>query len=190
VTHDNDIWFKCDICYKCDTHKQCHTVTQCDTNPKKFKSEKNTKICLLRNEIDLTHCDIMWHFDMFVTLKVFKLIGPSNDGRRHGRGTYLFVLEHIAHVSCATCFQLVFNQINKQGVAWIAKMNVGANSSSSSLSHSVFSQLLCKRMNSIPFFCCNCCNPEQDIYAPEGNNFCKAILLYDWCPTSKLNLKR
>jgi hypothetical protein len=26
-----------------------------------------------------------------VTLKVFKLIGPSNDGRRHGRGTYLFV---------------------------------------------------------------------------------------------------
>jgi hypothetical protein len=29
---------------------------------------------------------------MFVTLKVFKLIGPSNDGRRHGRGTYLFPL--------------------------------------------------------------------------------------------------
>jgi NADPH-dependent glutamate synthase beta subunit-like oxidoreductase len=29
-------------CYKCDTHDQCHTVTQCDTNPKKFKSEKNT----------------------------------------------------------------------------------------------------------------------------------------------------
>jgi hypothetical protein len=27
---------------------------------------------------------------MFVTLKVFKLIGPSNDGQRHGRGTYLF----------------------------------------------------------------------------------------------------
>jgi hypothetical protein len=26
-----------------------------------------------------------------VTLKVFKLIGPSNDGRRHGRGTYLFL---------------------------------------------------------------------------------------------------
>jgi hypothetical protein len=30
---------------------------------------------------------------MFVTLKVFKLIGPSNDGRRHGRGTYLFIGE-------------------------------------------------------------------------------------------------
>jgi hypothetical protein len=30
---------------------------------------------------------------MFVTLKVFKLIGPSNDGRRHGRGTYLFLMD-------------------------------------------------------------------------------------------------
>jgi hypothetical protein len=30
---------------------------------------------------------------MFVTLKVFKLIGPSNDGRRHGRGPYLFLHE-------------------------------------------------------------------------------------------------
>jgi hypothetical protein len=30
---------------------------------------------------------------MFVTLKVFKLIGPYNDGRRHGRGTYLFLDE-------------------------------------------------------------------------------------------------
>jgi hypothetical protein len=30
---------------------------------------------------------------MFVPLKVFKLIGPSNDGRRHGRGTYLLALE-------------------------------------------------------------------------------------------------
>jgi hypothetical protein len=28
---------------------------------------------------------------MFVTLKVFKLIGPSNDGQRHGRGTYLLI---------------------------------------------------------------------------------------------------
>jgi hypothetical protein len=27
---------------------------------------------------------------MFVTPKVFKLIGPSNDGQRHGRDTYLF----------------------------------------------------------------------------------------------------
>jgi hypothetical protein len=29
---------------------------------------------------------------MFVTLKVLMLIGPSNDGRRHGRGTYLLVM--------------------------------------------------------------------------------------------------
>jgi hypothetical protein len=36
----------------------------------------------------------MWHFDMFGTLKVFKLIGPSNDGWRHGRGTYLFCMEN------------------------------------------------------------------------------------------------
>jgi hypothetical protein len=42
----------------------------------------------------VTHCDTMWHFDMFVTLKVFKLIWPSNDGRRHGRGTYWFMLEY------------------------------------------------------------------------------------------------
>jgi hypothetical protein len=25
--------------------------------------------------------------------KVFKLIGPFKDGRRHGRGTYLFLIE-------------------------------------------------------------------------------------------------
>jgi hypothetical protein len=30
---------------------------------------------------------------MFVTLKVYKLIGPSNDGQRHGRGTYLFIVQ-------------------------------------------------------------------------------------------------
>jgi hypothetical protein len=38
---------------------------------------------------------------MFVTPKVFKLIGLSNDGRRHGRDTYLFFLKHIdaLHVS-------------------------------------------------------------------------------------------
>jgi hypothetical protein len=30
----------------------------------------------------VTHCDAMWHFDKFVTLKVINLIGPYNDGRR------------------------------------------------------------------------------------------------------------
>jgi hypothetical protein len=38
---------------------------------------------------------------MFVTLKVVKLIGPSNDGRRHGRGTYLFQ---------STCQRSVFKE--------------------------------------------------------------------------------
>jgi hypothetical protein len=32
---------------------------------------------------------------MFVTLKVFKLIGPSNDGQRHGMGTYLLITQAI-----------------------------------------------------------------------------------------------
>jgi hypothetical protein len=32
----------------------------------------------------------MQHCDTPVTLKVFKFIGPSKEGRRHGRGTYLF----------------------------------------------------------------------------------------------------
>jgi hypothetical protein len=30
-----------------------------------------------------------------VTPQVFQFIGPSNDGRRHGRGTYLFCLKDI-----------------------------------------------------------------------------------------------
>jgi hypothetical protein len=34
----------------------------------------------------------MWHYNTFVTPQVFQFIGPSNDGRRHGRGTYLFIL--------------------------------------------------------------------------------------------------
>jgi hypothetical protein len=33
----------------------------------------------------------MWHNNTFVTQQVF--IGPSNDGRRHGRGTYLFIFK-------------------------------------------------------------------------------------------------
>jgi hypothetical protein len=40
---------------------------------------------------------------MFVTLKVFKLIGPSNDGRRHGRGTYLFC------TVCSDCMVLLLS---------------------------------------------------------------------------------
>jgi hypothetical protein len=32
----------------------------------------------------------MQHCDTSVTSKVLKFIGPSKDGRRQGRGTYLF----------------------------------------------------------------------------------------------------
>jgi hypothetical protein len=39
---------------------------------------------------------------MFVTLKVFKLIGPSNEGRRHGRGTYLFLSIPVTESSART----------------------------------------------------------------------------------------
>jgi predicted RNA-binding protein YlxR (DUF448 family) len=43
---------------------------------------------------------------MFVTLKVFKLIGPSNDGQRHGRGTYLFSKkENIGFIARRNCSQ-------------------------------------------------------------------------------------
>jgi hypothetical protein len=35
--------------------------------------------------------DTMWHYNTFVTPQVFQFIGPSNDGQRHGRGTYLLM---------------------------------------------------------------------------------------------------
>jgi hypothetical protein len=44
---------------------------------------------------------------MFVTLKVFKLIGPSNDGRRHGRGTYLF----LSQIGQNLFFKTLFDRI-------------------------------------------------------------------------------
>jgi hypothetical protein len=56
--------------------------------------------------MDVTHCNIMWHFDMFVTLKVFKLIGPSNDGQRQGRGTYL----HVYKLTCKNKKQFFWGQ--------------------------------------------------------------------------------
>jgi hypothetical protein len=37
-----------------------------------------------------------------VTPQVFQFIGPSNDGRRHGRGTYLFI---IVIVQCKTKYR-------------------------------------------------------------------------------------
>jgi hypothetical protein len=59
---------------------------------KSSKNTKNKKICQFENEIDVTHCDTMRHCYTSVTPKVFKFIGPSKDGQRHGRGTYLFFL--------------------------------------------------------------------------------------------------
>jgi hypothetical protein len=111
MTHDNDMWYKCDICYKCEKHLQCQNVTQCDT-----KTSKNSKLkkCLnllfkKRNIYDtlwhiVTHCDTIWHFDMFVTLKVCKLIGPSNDSRRHVRGTYLLMADSPRKVTTYAIF--------------------------------------------------------------------------------------
>jgi hypothetical protein len=64
--------------------------------PKKAeKIAKNAQICYLGNKIDETHCDTIWHFDKDVTPKVFKFSRPSNDGRRHGRVSYL--LGHCEH---------------------------------------------------------------------------------------------
>jgi hypothetical protein len=36
---------------------------------------------------------------LFVTPQVFQFIGPSKDGRRHGRGTYLFFIKQIVIIS-------------------------------------------------------------------------------------------
>jgi hypothetical protein len=81
---------------------------------KKFKNgpknAKNAKICQLLNEkdeIDITLCANL----TCLTPKVFKFIGTPNDGRRHGRGTYLFIrklmqfsnLETMKTVSDAPC---------------------------------------------------------------------------------------
>jgi hypothetical protein len=58
----------------------------------------------------------MWHFDMFVTLKVFKLIGPSNNGRRHGRGTYLVFLPPPSLFQFSFCFPFKKKQFLKISV--------------------------------------------------------------------------
>jgi hypothetical protein len=42
-------------------------------NPKNLKMlKKKAKKCKLINEMDVTHCDTMWHFDMSVKPKVFQ----------------------------------------------------------------------------------------------------------------------
>jgi hypothetical protein len=77
----NDTW------HKCDTREMCHTVTQCETrtqNSQKIQNLENLSIGKWNS------CDTLWHYDTSVKPKVFKLIGSFKDGRRHGRGTYLF----------------------------------------------------------------------------------------------------
>jgi hypothetical protein len=55
MTHDNDI---CDKCMSLASVTPMTCVT-------------------LWNKIEMTHCDIMWHFNTCVTMKVVKFIGPS-----------------------------------------------------------------------------------------------------------------
>jgi hypothetical protein len=75
-----------DVCHTCDTHGMCHTVTQCDTMaPKSSKTHINAICLTMRELIYVTLCDT------FVALNVFEFIGQSNDGRMHGRGTYLLL---------------------------------------------------------------------------------------------------
>jgi hypothetical protein len=73
------------VCDKCDTHDMCHTVSRYDTIEQKVtKIAKNEKR-------PIGGIKKMRHYDTYVTPKVFKFIGPSNDIRRHNsRGTYLF----------------------------------------------------------------------------------------------------
>jgi hypothetical protein len=82
------------------TPMTCVTLWQNVTlrNKKADKIAKNAQICHLGNKIEVTHCDTIFNFDKYVTPKVFKFSGPSNDGRRHGRGTYLFILRSVFYI--------------------------------------------------------------------------------------------
>jgi hypothetical protein len=71
-------------------------VSHCDTlwhaGTKSNKMPKKAKIWQFGNLTDVTHRNSIWHFDTSVTQKDVQFIRPWNDGRRHGRGTYLFLL--------------------------------------------------------------------------------------------------
>jgi hypothetical protein len=100
MTPGNDLCDKFDTWHKCDTHDMCPTVSHCDEmNP---NSEKAKKYKLFRNEKYVIHCDTKQKFGTSWTPKVMKFIGPSNDGRRHGRGTYLFLLQMYRPLTPAT----------------------------------------------------------------------------------------
>jgi hypothetical protein len=109
MTHANDNWDKCDICHECDTHDLCHTVTQCDTK-NKTKNENKCTNMLLKKWNRCKTFETMWHFDMFVTPKVFKLIGSSSDCRRHCRGTYLSTNKSIFNLQLCY-FPLCFSSL-------------------------------------------------------------------------------
>jgi hypothetical protein len=92
MTRGNDICDMCDTCHKCESHQMCYTVSRCNTLTQKVQKirKKTKKICQLKNEIYVTHCDTIRHCDTFVTQKVFKIIGPSKDVPRHGRAPTCF----------------------------------------------------------------------------------------------------
>jgi hypothetical protein len=89
VTHlvTNDTW-QCCLIQMWHMLQVWHPwpVSHCDIMWKKYLKMLTKK---------WNRCDTLWHhvtlWHVCDTLKVFKLIGPSNDGRRHGRGTYLFL---------------------------------------------------------------------------------------------------
>jgi hypothetical protein len=80
-THCYTIWYH-------GTH--CYTIWHHGTH--KFKKDDKCKNMTIG---ELNRSNRMWHYvnncDTSVTPNVFQIIEPSNDGRRHGRGTYLFL---------------------------------------------------------------------------------------------------
>jgi hypothetical protein len=96
----------------------------------------------------------MWHFDMFVTLKVFKLIGHSNDGRRHGRGTYLLLLFPLLSLWTkigGKFFVCNINLINELLPATVMHSSWAATAMHICLSIPVFQEVPCSKGRGIIF---------------------------------------
>jgi hypothetical protein len=51
----------------------------------------------------------MLHFDTSVTSRILKLIGLSNDGRLHGRGSYIFLNALLALISIGIVYYFRHN---------------------------------------------------------------------------------
>jgi hypothetical protein len=89
VRHVSQVWYP----WMCHTVTQYDTMTQKSSKCKKYKKKcKTAQICQLKNEINVTHFDTMWLSCHVCDTKVSQFIGSSDDGRRHGRGIYLFFL--------------------------------------------------------------------------------------------------